>query len=262
MTVLRTLGTMRWPSWLVSLHCSLLLLLAIPGVAGAAIRFSPFPPVAGQPIVVTVEAIGSGCGQDGLLELATPVAFRHVTLSLLPPNCPFLPPGPSHYTATTTIGPLPAGTYTVQVNETDGQSFFHLHTLVTLEVKEPPVCNATDTALCLGGGRFEVTGVWADFQSRQGVAQTLPLDPATERLGRSGPWGQLWFFSADNPEILAKVLDGCALNNHYWVFLSPASTVQYDITVRDAKTGAQKTYSNPLGTLPRLVADTQAFPCS
>ena len=34
------------------------------------------------------------------------------------------------------------------------------------------------------------------------------------------------------------------------------------ITVRDVKTGQQKMYSNALGQVPSLTADTRAFPCS
>ena len=56
--------------------------------------------------------------------------------------------------------------------------------------------------------------------------------------------------------------DACAATGTYWVFLSPGSNVEYDVTVRDVVTGEQKTYSNPLGSFPRLTADAQTFPCS
>ena len=124
-------------------------------------------------------------------------------------------------------------------------------------MKPEPLCEATDTSLCLGNGRFEVTGEWTDFESHHGVAHAAPDD-----FKGLGNYGVLWFFSADNPEMAVKVLNGCSFNGHYWVFLSPASTVEYHITVRDVVTGQQKTYSNALGHVPSLTADTSAFPCS
>ena len=57
---------------------------------------------------------------------------------------------------------------------------------------------------------------------------------------------------------MIKVLDGRALNNHFWVFYGALSNVQYTIHVTDTATGTTKTYTNPSGTLAS-VADTQAF---
>ena len=71
--------------------------------------------------------------------------------------------------------------------------------------------------------------------------------------------GYFWFFGPENVELVLKVLDGTALNHHWWVFYGALSTVEYHITVTDTVTGAQKMYVNPSGNLGS-VADTSAFP--
>jgi len=233
----------------------LALSLAAGGVAEASsVTFSPAPAVAGQPIVVTFESVAFACDTEGLLQLQN-VNGHNINLTLTPPNCPIIPVGFIEYTASVTIGPLAAGTYAVVISELAG-GISVLQAYETLEVKEPPVCNATNTALCLDG-RFEVTAEWTDFDHRHGAAHTLPDD-----LGGLGDSGVLWFFSQDNPEILVKILNACSVNGHYWVFLSPGSNVMYDVRVFDVRTGTRKTYSNPLGTIPKLTPDTKAFPCS
>ena len=70
--------------------------------------------------------------------------------------------------------------------------------------------------------------------------------------------GYFWFFSATNVELVIKVLDGRAVNNHFWVFYGALSDVQYTITVTDTQTGSVKTYSNTQGNLAS-VADVVAF---
>jgi hypothetical protein len=55
-----------------------------------------------------------------------------------------------------------------------------------------------------------------------------------------------------------KVVDGRAVNGHYWVFYGALSDVEYTITVTDEATGLQKVYFNPSGN-QASVADTAAF---
>jgi hypothetical protein len=224
--------------------------------AASELSFSPSPAVTGQPITVTFRGHAFACEDQGLLEVSG-LTSQRVDLEVTPANCPIIPVGFLEYTASTTIGPLGAGTYIVSVFEVPGGGPSVVHERVTLEVKAPPVCSATDTSLCLGDGRFAVTAEWRDFDNRTGAART-----AADRMGGLGDWGVLWFFSEDNPELFVKILDACAATGTYWVFLSPGSNVEYDVTVRDVVTGEQKTYSNPLGSFPRLTADAQTFPCS
>jgi hypothetical protein len=51
------------------------------------------------------------------------------------------------------------------------------------------------------------------------------------------------------------VLDGRALNGHFWVYLGGLSGVAYTATVTDTATGASKRYAHPAGTVGS-VADT------
>ena len=55
-----------------------------------------------------------------------------------------------------------------------------------------------------------------------------------------------------------KVLDGRAVNGHFWVFYGAMSNVEYTVQVRDTLTGAVRTYRNPPGQLASR-ADTEAF---
>ncbi len=49
--------------------------------------------------------------------------------------------------------------------------------------------------------------------------------------------GLLYFFDADNAEVLIKVLDACAVNNHRWVFVAPVTTLAFNLRVDDTATG-------------------------
>ncbi|HNZ96420.1 MAG TPA: hypothetical protein PKM64_04410, partial [Thermoanaerobaculia bacterium] len=68
-----------------------------------------------------------------------------------------------------------------------------------------------------------------------------------------------WFFDAANLEMLVKVLDGCGINGHYWVFAAAATDVEYELTVRDAVTGQSRTWHSPLGVASPAITDTGAL---
>ena len=108
-------------------------------------------------------------------------------------------------------------------------------------------------ALLLHGDRFEVTATWKDFAGRTGEARALP--------GPSNVSGQLWFFSADNPELTVKVLDGCAVNGRYWVLVAGATNVEYHLLVRDTQTGRTWTSDNALGHFSQAGADNWTLIC-
>ncbi len=71
--------------------------------------------------------------------------------------------------------------------------------------------------------------------------------------------GYFWFFDPDNVEIVAKALDGCAVNGHFWFFAAGLTNLEVELTVTDLETGAVNSYGNPLGFpyVPNL--DTLAF---
>lgn len=114
----------------------------------------------------------------------------------------------------------------------------------------PEPCVPSATKLCLAGGRFHVSVVWRDFfgNSGQGQAVTETADS-----------GLFWFFAENNLEMLVKVLDGCGLNDRYWVFAAATTSVEYDLTVKDGETGAEKSWHNALGVASPAITDTGAF---
>ena len=112
-------------------------------------------------------------------------------------------------------------------------------------------CTPGPAVLCLGGGRFRAEVAWKDFQGNTGQGSVVP--------GASDASGLFWFFAPDNWELLVKVLDGCALNGHHWVFSAATTTVQYTLKVTDTRTGEVAAWTNPLGGSPPAVTDTRAL---
>ena len=71
--------------------------------------------------------------------------------------------------------------------------------------------------------------------------------------------GVFWFFQQDNWELLIKVLNGCAFNDHYWVFGAGATDVNYTVTVEDLVSGDTWEYENGQGHASPAITDTEAF---
>jgi hypothetical protein len=117
-------------------------------------------------------------------------------------------------------------------------------------------CAGDATTLCLNNGRFRVQ---ATFRAPS-LPPPAPPSPTSQAsaTGIAADSGAFSFFSANNIELLVKVVDGRAFNGKFWVFIGSASTVEYTVTVTDTATGAVRTYTNPQGTLASYV-DLQAF---
>jgi hypothetical protein len=149
------------------------------------------------------------------------------------------------------VGPLAAGDYEVRAFWTFGK--FAVNRL-PLRVWDAAGCVPADERLCLRHGRFQVSARWRTFDGTTGSAHAAPLD------GDEGS-GLLWFFAPDNTELTVKVIEGCPVNQRWWAFVASSSTVEYEVTVTDTRSGATRTYTNALGQVPELLADTGAFPC-
>jgi Concanavalin A-like lectin/glucanases superfamily len=122
----------------------------------------------------------------------------------------------------------------------------------------PPVTStcgsSTTSALCLQG-HFAVTATF----------RTGPQGSASSQahVVVAGPdSGILWFFSSSNWEVMVKVIDGCGLNNRFWVFSAATTNVYYQLNVTDVRSGETKIYFNYQGPPAPAVTDTSAFPCS
>ena len=119
-------------------------------------------------------------------------------------------------------------------------------------------CIKSDTVLCIenspGDARFQLT-VDTEHGGTAGTAQA-----SLQTLGVAHG-GSFWFFGQDNPEILVKVLNGCALNNHFWVFITAGTNVGFTVHVKDTAASLTKDYANADNTAALPVQDTKAFPC-
>ena len=123
-------------------------------------------------------------------------------------------------------------------------------------------CVPDTTTLCIddqpGDARFEIKVSYHTSQSGglSGDGKAIPLTTLGVVHG-----GLFWFFGADNPEMLVKVINACAVNQSFWVFYSAGTNVGLTVTVTDTRTGQARTYLNHDLTPAAPVQDTQAFPC-
>ena len=106
-------------------------------------------------------------------------------------------------------------------------------------------------ALLLHQGRFKAEASWKSFDGSTGTAKAAA--PAADGSGL------FWFFSPDNWELLVKLIDGCALNNRYWVFAAGTTNLGYALTVTDTRTGKTARYENLLGQRSPAFTDVEAL---
>lgn len=117
----------------------------------------------------------------------------------------------------------------------------------------PPPPPPPATALMLGpNGRFRVEATSTKPSGQTGAGKARALESDT---------GAFWFFAPTNLELMVKVLDGCALGGHWWVFAAGLTNVAVDLAVTDTATGAVRHYTNPQGAAFAPTQDTEAFPC-
>jgi hypothetical protein len=114
-------------------------------------------------------------------------------------------------------------------------------------------CLEGPDTLCLADGRYRVTVRFTAPGQAPKLAGTVQP--------RSDDAGLFWFFNPSNWEVLVKVLNACAVNQHFWVFLSANTNVAFEATVFDTLRGRTRTFSNPQGRIADSVAATSAFPC-
>ena len=196
----------------------------------------------------------TGLATSFCILLEPPTVQGNVITATFDNECPILPPGGPHvFREEFPLGPLPAGKYEVRFFDFSPYPIMSLERLEFV-VHDAEGCVPSDLALCLQNGRFEIEAEWTDFSGNSGNGHALPL-------AGDANTGLLWFFSPDNVEVTVKVLEGCAVNGHWWVFLSSGSTVAYTVTVTDTVTGVSREYTNDSGEAAPLVTDTQAFDC-
>ena len=91
--------------------------------------------------------------------------------------------------------------------------------------------------------------------------ETITTDALDYGLG-SRESGLLYFFDRDNAEVLVKVLDGCQVNGHRWVFAAPVTTLAFNLHVTETATGRRWSHRNARGQTARTASDLAFFPCA
>ena len=112
-------------------------------------------------------------------------------------------------------------------------------------------CVADAETLCLQDSRYAVGVEWWTAGGDSG--------PGSVVHAGTNDSGLFTFFSRENWEILIKVLDGCALNGHVWVYGASTTDLGYTIRVTDTVTGAVKEYGNEPGHPAAAITDATAF---
>ena len=146
-----------------------------------------------------------------------------------------------------------AGSYNVSLTATNASGSNTTQKSITVSAGGPIPCVADEHTLCLNNGRFAVKAHWTKPDTTAGDGTAIPL---------TGDSGYFWFFDASNIELITKVLNGCALNNAYWVFAAGLTNVGVDLEITDSQTGIVYDKQNPVGTAYAPVQDTKAFPTS
>ena len=156
-------------------------------------------------------------------------------------------------TATIDTGGLSAGRHTVFVRARDADGNWGAVSAVFLLVASARgPCEADRETLCLQDSRYAVTVDWRTPDGETGVGTAV-------HAGTSDS-GLFTFSDRDNWEILIKVLDGCALNGHVWVYAASTTDLGYTIRVTDSMTGTVKEYRNEPGVPAVAITDARAFP--
>ena len=127
-------------------------------------------------------------------------------------------------------------------------------------------CRPSASRACLNERRFDVSARFSTRRVSRALAKRLDADG----LGDSG--SLFYFFGPDNPEMVVKVVDGCGLNGHWWVFGSAATDLAYEVVIKDLANGGRAIRyrrnaggvivgNNGYSTAAGVITDTWAFAC-
>jgi len=145
-----------------------------------------------------------------------------------------------------------AGTsYEYRVRARNADGFSSYSNVVRATSPDETACMPDDTTLCLNGGRFRVTLYFAAPGEDASPARALDFG--------SDASGLFYFRNPNNAEMLVKVLNGCPLNDHYWVFYAATTNVEFLLAVTDTDAAVTRVYENRPGVAAPPVQDTEAF---
>ena len=146
-----------------------------------------------------------------------------------------------------------SGFYEVTLLVSDGENESTVSRVFLIEASEPAgTCAPDEETRCLRDSRFAVEAEWSATDGGSGAARVV-------RAGTDES-GLFSFFGPENWEVLIKVLDGCAINGHVWVYGASTTDLGYVIRVTDTATGAVREYRNEPGVPASAIVDGEAFP--
>lgn len=145
-----------------------------------------------------------------------------------------------------------AGFYETTLRVSDGTTESTASLTFLVEAADPAGdCEADAETLCLRDSRYRVRVSWRTASGESGPGVVV-------RAGTNDS-GLFRFFGPDNWEALIKVLDGCALNGHVWVFGASTTDLGYRIEIADTATGVTREYENEPGRAAPAITDLRAF---
>lgn len=113
-------------------------------------------------------------------------------------------------------------------------------------------CVESSTVMCLQDRRYEATLEWTKSDGEVGSAKVA--------RPRTRDSGLFFFFSYNNWEVLLKVLDGCTVNEHHWVYAASATDLGLKLVVRDTVSGQERIWTKDPGSPARAITASGAFP--
>jgi hypothetical protein len=112
-------------------------------------------------------------------------------------------------------------------------------------------CVTSASTLCLGpSGRFAVRASYKTA-STSGNASVVPFSTSES--------GLFTFFSATNWEAVVKVVNGCGITNHWWVFAGGLTDQHTELEITDQTHGVVKRYFNYAGVPFAPITDVNAL---
>lgn len=220
-----------------------------------------------DPVVMTLLGTAGSCtstrvaavGEAAVLGLPQPAGAVNVILAQRQPeDQPTICPEklfelevrlPERLPAVPVPGVFPVGVYR-RIEDPQG----NLISQTSCGVVDLSVSAGYRSEIPLQDGRFLASVTWnVSGQDESGFA--VPADGTADS-------GLFWFFQPSNWELMVKVLDGCAVNQYYWVIGAAATDVKFTLRIVDVLSGSNAwTYTSPGGRLAPAFADVFAFPC-
>ena len=144
------------------------------------------------------------------------------------------------------------GFYEVTLTVSDGTTVSIASEVFLVEASDPAgTCESSAERRCLQDSRYAVTVEWLKPDGESG--------PGSVVHAGTNDSGLFTFFNRENWEVLIKVLDGCVLNGHVWVYGASTTDLGYAIRVTDTVTGTVKEYRNEPGLAAPAITDVSAF---